>query len=69
MEVTTEAADVTIDSTMDFTSDRIVVTTTSSLSYSSSRPERNEFKFEGEIEWVEGQDEPNVTITGSTGVY
>lgn len=69
MEVTTEAADVTIDSTMDFTSDRIVVTTTSSLNYSSSRPERNEFKFEGEIEWVEGQDEPNVTITGSTGVY
>ena len=69
MEVTTEASDVTITSAMDFTSGRIVVTTTSSSGYSSSRPERNEFKFEGDIEWVAGQDEPSVTITGASTVY
>ena len=69
MEVTTEASDVTITSAMDFTSGRIVVTTTSSSGYSSSRPERNEFKFEGDIEWVAGQDEPSVTITGATSVH
>lgn len=69
MEVTTEATDVTISSTMDFTSSKIVITTTSVSGYSSSRPERNEFKFEGDIEWVAGQDEPSVTITGASTVY
>ena len=71
MEVTTEASEVTIDSSATtFTSGKIVITTTKNSTYGGTpSTDTSRFKFEGDIDWDAGQEEPTVTVLRTTSAY
>ena len=71
MEVTTEASEVTIDSSATtFTSGKIVITTTKNSTYGGTpSTDTSRFKFEGDIDWDAGQEEPTVTVLRATSAY
>ena len=71
MEVTTEASEVTIESSATtFTSGKIVITTTKNSTYGgTTSTDTSKFKFEGDIDWNADQDEPTVTVLRATSAY
>ena len=71
MEVTTEASEVTIESSATtFTSGKIVITTTKNSTYGGTpSTDTSRFKFEGDIDWDAGQEEPTVTVLRTTSAY
>ena len=71
MEVTTEASEVTIDSSATtFTSGKIVITTTKNSTYGGTPSTyTSRFKCAGDIDWDAGQEEPTVTVLRTTSAY